>query len=149
MSRELLAEEIEQILNQSEVGRLGLCRDARPYVVPLCYYYNGKAIYFHGAPRGRKVDCIKDGGRACFLVDHFMEVQKSENPCKFNVAFKSVMVEGPVTLVEDEEEKVAALQGLAARYGGPEAASRLAAGDTRRTAVFKLLIEQKSGRANP
>lgn len=149
MSRELLAGEVEQILNHGEVGRLGLCRDARPYVVPLCYYYDGKAVYFHGAPRGRKIDCIKDGGRACFLVDHLLEVQKSEHPCKFNVAFKSVMVEGAITLVEDEEEKMAALQGLVARYGGAEAASRLAIGDARGTAVFKLLIERKSGRANP
>ncbi|MEW5784518.1 MAG: pyridoxamine 5'-phosphate oxidase family protein [Bacillota bacterium] len=149
MARPLLPEEIDRMLEQCETGRLGLSRDGIPYVVPLSYWFSENTIYFHGAPRGRKIDYILANARACFLVDRMDELIKSDHPCRFNLNFQSAMAEGEVALVEDEAEKLAALQGLSAKYGGPEVAALLAAGDIQNVAVFKLSIKSKSGRANP
>ena len=33
-----------------QVCRLGLCDGGEPYVVPLCFGYDGEALYFHAAP---------------------------------------------------------------------------------------------------
>ncbi len=149
MSRTLLPEEIDRMLNQSKTGRLGLSRDGIPYVLPLSFWFSEPAVYFHGALQGRKIDYIRANPRACFLVDRMDELLKSEHPCLFNVTFQSAMVEGEILLVEDEAEKLKALQGLSAKYGSPEVAALLSGDETRNVAVFKLLIVSKSGRGNP
>lgn len=149
MSRILSSDQIDSLLDQTNVGRLGLSCDGIPYVVPLNFWFSDHAVYFHGALKGRKIDTILANPRACFLVDRMDELLQSAHPCQFNVVFQSAMVEGEVTLVEDEAEKLAALKGLSAKYGAPESASQLSAGDTRNVAVFKLLIGKKSGRGNP
>lgn len=149
MSRTLLPEEIDRILEQAEVGRLGLSANGNPYVIPLSFWLSKDAIYFHGALQGRKIEYIRANPRACFVADRMDELLKSAHPCQFNVTFQSVMVEGVISLVEDEAEKLAALKGLSAKYGGPESAALLTYDQTRNVAVCKLLIQEKSGRGNP
>lgn len=145
MSRVLSREEMEALLRQSKVGRLALSCQDNPYVIPLCFVYHLGALYFHCSPEGKKMDYLRSNSRACYQVDQVGEIISSEKPCKFNYCFRSVLAEGTISVVTQDEEKFTALQQLVKKYGGPETAGRLTAGDARTVQVLKLTINSLSG----
>ncbi len=148
MSESLARTEIEKLLNEAGAGRLGLSREGVPYVVPLCYVYNGDRIYLHSSGSGRKIDYLRANPRACFQVDRVGELLKSDQPCQFNLAYLSVLAEGEIAEVVDEAEKLAGLKLLTAKYGGAVAADRLKPADLRSVTVLKITLDRLSGRAN-
>jgi hypothetical protein len=46
--------EIEAILNETLVCRIGLADDDGPYIVPLSFGYEDGAVYIHSAPEASK-----------------------------------------------------------------------------------------------
>lgn len=68
MIRTLEASEIEALLHEATVGRIG-GRDALgPYIVPVTYAYEDGCIYGHSAV-GRKVRMMRADPEVCFEVD--------------------------------------------------------------------------------
>jgi nitroimidazol reductase NimA-like FMN-containing flavoprotein (pyridoxamine 5'-phosphate oxidase superfamily) len=47
--------EIEQIVRKSLVCRLALAEEDQPYIVPLSFGFKNSTLYFHSAPKGRKI----------------------------------------------------------------------------------------------
>jgi len=60
---------IDAIIRGCQVCRLGLADGGEPYVVPLCFGYDGSALYFHCAAAGRKLDMLRTNSRVCFEFD--------------------------------------------------------------------------------
>jgi hypothetical protein len=58
--------EIESILNEAHVCRIGLSVGVEPYIVPLCFGYIGGTIYLHSAMFGKKIAILKKNPRCCF-----------------------------------------------------------------------------------
>jgi nitroimidazol reductase NimA-like FMN-containing flavoprotein (pyridoxamine 5'-phosphate oxidase superfamily) len=46
--------EIEAILNEAPVCRIGLAEGGEPYIVPMCFGYDGTFLYLHSAPEASK-----------------------------------------------------------------------------------------------
>ena len=61
--------EIDGIIRRCRVCRLAMCDDGQPYIVPLNFGYDGRFLYFHAAPEGRKIDIIKRNNRVGFEFD--------------------------------------------------------------------------------
>lgn len=99
--RELTKEETEGLLQKHSHGRLGICIEGEPYVVPVAYKYNEGAIYFHSPKRGRKLDAMKRNNRVCFEIDEWQK------------AWASVICYGHVTLKDDFKAKRKGLELLA------------------------------------
>ena len=64
---------IERLLQTALVGRIACCAtefdgEARPYVVPLAYGYDGSAVYAFSAP-GRKIEIMRAQPKVAFEVD--------------------------------------------------------------------------------
>lgn len=116
----LTDQEITAILNDEPVGHLALAKNNQPYIVPMNYVYREGQILFHSRTSGRKVDYIASNGLACFQVGSYGEVIRGEKPCKFNYSFKSVLVEGSISEVEDRAAKEEALEAIIEKYAGPE-----------------------------
>ena len=38
-------------MRTAQICRLGLCKDNRPYIVPVNFGYDGEHIYFHTGPK--------------------------------------------------------------------------------------------------
>ena len=74
-------DEMEEILQRADVGRLGLADDDEPYVVPLNFAYSDGCIYFHTGFEGRKLEIIQKKPRVCFEVDEQLEIVINEQPC--------------------------------------------------------------------
>ena len=58
--------EIAKILNNAQVGRLGLSMNEQPYVVPVNFAFDHERIYFHCADTGMKLDFLRNNTHVCF-----------------------------------------------------------------------------------
>jgi hypothetical protein len=66
---DLLSEgDIERVLAEERIGRIGCSLDGESYVVPMTYAYEGDSIYCHSLD-GRKVEIMRANPRVCFEVD--------------------------------------------------------------------------------
>jgi nitroimidazol reductase NimA-like FMN-containing flavoprotein (pyridoxamine 5'-phosphate oxidase superfamily) len=68
MMGELTTVEIERLLLESSVGRLGCHAEGRTYVVPIAYAYDGESVLAHSAD-GLKVRTMRANPSVCFEVD--------------------------------------------------------------------------------
>jgi uncharacterized protein len=109
---------IVDILANVEYGTLALCNDNQPYSVPVNFVYNGGSIYFHGARKGKKKEFILNNPNASLsIVEQYSMIQSyfssnDELACPATQFFKSIICDGAITVVEDYNEKVQALQLL-------------------------------------
>jgi len=136
--------EIDSILDRALVCRLGLSNDSQPYVVPLSFGYDGKALYFHSAGQGRKIEMIRANPRVCFEVDMDHEVVKREGSCTWTIKYNSVIGFGTASIVEDRKAKATALNALMRHYGGGEYPIGDKMLDT--VAVIKVDVDSVSGK---
>jgi len=138
--------EIDEFIRTCQVCRLGMVDGDEPYIVPMVFGYDGKALYFHSATAGRKIECLKRTSRVCFEFDQVVEFKANEIGCAWSVKFRSVMGTGTAMALTTDVGKRLALaiimkQYSPADYSFPDDA--LAA-----TAVFRVEIDSISGKRN-
>mgnify|MGYP003768221783 CR=1 FL=1 len=75
--------------------------DGLPYGVALDYVYRDDHLYFHGANEGRKIDSMKTNPMGCAVILGDTTVI----PEKFGRQYTSAVVEGPIELIDDPEQK--------------------------------------------
>ena len=145
--RALDREDAMQILEKGEYGILSLHDPAGwPYAVPLSYVLLDGALYFHSAYEGRKIRVMREQDKACFVVVGDTQPVYIND---FSTYYESVIVFGRVCLVEEEQEKRKSLMVLAEKYlpEHMDKAERDIDHSFSRTAVYKISIEQVSGKA--
>jgi len=105
---------IEEIIENCDCLRLGLADGDRPYIVPLNFGWhrnNNKLVfYFHGAKEGRKIDLINKNQYAGFELDTNHLLITHDTACGHAFRFQSIIGAGTVEMVEEHEEKAAALR---------------------------------------
>jgi len=136
--------EIDTIIKSSQAFRLALCDNGRPYIVPLCFGYDGVDLYFHAAKEGEKLNIIRRNPRVCFEFDHIMGVEQADLPCSWGIGYESVIGFGTVKILEDIEEKRAGLTLIMAQYSDQSFTFKDAA--IHATTVFKITIESITGK---
>ncbi len=136
--------EIEQILSNAQVIRLGLCEDGFPYVVPLCFGYIRGRLYFHGAKEGRKLNILKSNPNICFEADIDCEIVRFDKPCNWGMRFRSVIGFGKAYNVLDRKEKIEALNLIMKHYG--PGSCEFPANMLERTEVIRIEIESLSAK---
>ena len=109
-------ERIETVLNQTQVGALGLSDEKRPYVVPMNHLYLEGQLIFHGAiSTGKKMEMIKTNPIGCYTVMRSLEeVKQGMLSCHAN--YESVICHGRIHNVESVEERVALITTWRAHY---------------------------------
>ncbi len=142
--------EVEEVLREAQVGRLGTCFDGRPYVVPLSFVYHDGTIIFHGAEEGKKMAEISRNPRVCFEVDA-AELMPSDNPCNFNFKYRSVIANGTARILEAPEERLRGLRLLVEKYapgmGSEMTVERMATSSG--LAVVEIKVDEMTGKRSP
>ena len=110
------ASAIEAIITKSLVCRLALSDDNSPYIVPLCFGYRDRVLYFHGSLEGKKIDIIKKNQKVCFEFDINTEIVKAEDACHWSMKYQSVIGFGKAVLLEDLDEKRKAFNIIMSQY---------------------------------
>ncbi len=114
-------EAIDQIIASAGVCRLGLSRGDRPYVVPVSFGYDGKAIFFHTAGEGMKIDYMTANDQVCFEMEQDVRVIRDEqSACKWGQAFSSVIGFGRVHELTDAQARIVAMNQIVQHYSGRE-----------------------------
>ena len=122
------------ILREGNLGRLGCIAAGWPYVVPVNYFFDGKAIYIHSAP-GKKIDALRANPRVCLQVD---EIKDSYH-------WRSVIAYGTFEEVSNEETRENVLTKLYSRLPHmTPVESRLVEGSMG-TIVFRINVEEVTG----
>jgi nitroimidazol reductase NimA-like FMN-containing flavoprotein (pyridoxamine 5'-phosphate oxidase superfamily) len=105
MIGQLETNEIEKVLSQQLLGRIGCRLGDVIYIVPVSYVYDGRYVYVRSKD-GMKVDMMRKNPEICFEVESFQDLGN----------WKTVIAWGSFEELSDEEERKAALQKLYRRH---------------------------------
>ena len=145
--QQLTEEECIEIMARNTSGVLAVSGDNDyPYAVPLSYVFDGNKIYFHCAKSGHKLDAIQRNCKASFcVIDQDLIV-----PEKYTTYFRSVIAFGKIHIVQDEQEKRAAIEKLAVKYAPDDSAEGRQQAIDREWAplcILEMSIEYITGKA--
>jgi nitroimidazol reductase NimA-like FMN-containing flavoprotein (pyridoxamine 5'-phosphate oxidase superfamily) len=135
---------IEAIIKKSLVCRLALSDNNSPYIVPLCFGYKDKVLYFHSSQKGKKIDIIKKNQKVCFEFDTNTEIVKADNACHWTMKYRSVIGFGKAVLLEDTEEKRKAFNIIMSQYS--DGTFEYNDSILKKTFVIKVEIESMTGK---
>lgn len=117
--QKLSKEECDRILYNGTSGVLALHGDdGYPYAVPVSYVYNGEKLLFHSAKNGHKIDAILKNAAASFCVID----QDRIVPEEYTTYFRSIIAFGRIRILEDDAEKLSAIEKLAVKYAPDDTA---------------------------
>ena len=136
--------EIDAVIRQSQVCRLGLVDGDTPYIVPLCFGYDGQTLYAHCAPEGRKIDVLRRNPRVCVEFDVVKGLVQAADACGWTIRYRSVIGTGKAELITDPAEKCRGLALIMAQYTPgyftfPDAV-------VARTAVLRITLDSLTGK---
>jgi nitroimidazol reductase NimA-like FMN-containing flavoprotein (pyridoxamine 5'-phosphate oxidase superfamily) len=131
---ELSPAEIDSLLREAVVGRVGCHVDGLTYVVPVIYAYDGEAIWVVTV-EGQKTRMLRANPRVCFEVDEYAGPG----------SWRSVIVQGAYEELDaDGLSEATAL--LAERFAGRGSGRRPSAGG-RTPVAFRIRVAEATGRA--
>jgi nitroimidazol reductase NimA-like FMN-containing flavoprotein (pyridoxamine 5'-phosphate oxidase superfamily) len=146
MLGELNKEQIEELLKELPVGRIGCHADGITYIVPVNYVYDGINLYAHSA-KGMKIDMMRKNPDICFQTDAIDSLSN----------WKSVVAWGRFEEITDMLEKQLAMQKIIDKimplmndetaqpsHGFTSEASDV--GDELELILYKIILNKKTGR---
>jgi nitroimidazol reductase NimA-like FMN-containing flavoprotein (pyridoxamine 5'-phosphate oxidase superfamily) len=139
---------IIQLLKTCHVGRLGtIGRDGYPMVKLLNFSYHEGKIYFHAALAGEKIDDIKRDNRVCFEVDQPIAfVRADKQPCEAVYLYRSVIIKGRASLVEDHGERTLAFKSLMDKYQPEGGYGRYPDEKLAMTGIVRIDVAEMTGK---
>jgi nitroimidazol reductase NimA-like FMN-containing flavoprotein (pyridoxamine 5'-phosphate oxidase superfamily) len=146
MLRELNDTQIEALLKNELIGRIGCQSAGAVYVVPVNYVYDGTNIYCHSA-KGMKIDMMRENPEICFEVENIKDITN----------WQTVIAWGRFEEITDMAEKQKVLQQLTDRvtpyiiddsvtreHGFADEESDI--GTTIELIMYKIIVHKKTGR---
>jgi len=147
MTGKLTGEQIEKVLHENILGRIGCCETGKNYIVPVNYVYDGKFIIGHSL-EGMKIRMMRNNPKVCFEVD---EIKDFTN-------WKSVVLWGEYQELTDERDRYYAMKHFVDKMihlkisetaVPPEITVERVhphAQGTVRPVIYRIVITEKSGR---
>jgi uncharacterized protein len=103
---------VNQILDEAFLCHVGFTIDAQPYVIPTSYGRDGDTLYIHGSAASRMLRNLDKGVPVCITVTLLDGLVLARSVFNHSMNYRSVVVLGTATLVDDPAEKLAALRVL-------------------------------------
>lgn len=101
-----------QILDEGFLCHVGFSVDGQPFVIPTSYGREGANLYIHGSAASRMLRQMKEGVLVCVTVTLLDGLVLARSIFNHSMNYRSVVVLGKATLVDDPAEKLAALKLL-------------------------------------
>ena len=145
---------IRAFLHKARVGHIASTWEAQPFVTPSTFWYDQEnhRIIFHSNITGRVRANIERNPKVCLQASEMGELLPSNVALEFSLQYRSVMVFGTATILEDSDAKRTALYGLIGKYfPGMEAGREyrpITDNELKRTSVYAIAIETWSGKEN-
>jgi len=141
-------ETINQILDEAFICHVGFVVDGQPYVIPTGFGRIGGDLYIHGSAASRMLRNLAKEIEVCVTVTLIDGLVLARSAFHHSVNYRSVVVLGRATLVEDDEEKNKALEAITehfvpGRWADVRWPTEL---ELKATSVLKLPIEEASAK---
>ena len=105
-------ETVYGILDEGFICHVGFAPQGQPFVIPTGYARVDDKLYIHGSQASRMLRTLSDGVDACVTVTIIDGLVLARSAFHHSMNYRSVVIFGRATLVEDRDEKNAALLAL-------------------------------------
>ena len=105
-------ETVYAILDEGFICHVGFAVDGQPFVIPTGYARAGDKLYIHGSQASRMLRTLSAGLDACVTVTIIDGLVLARSAFHHSMNYRSVLVFGRATVVDDPEEKMTALVAL-------------------------------------
>ena len=104
---------VHAVLDEAVVCHVGFVVDGRPVVLPQLHARVGKVLSLHGSTGARALRTARDGGVEVCVTGTLLDgLVLSRSALDHSANYRSVVVHGTATVVEEPHEKTAALEAL-------------------------------------
>jgi hypothetical protein len=141
---------VDAILDEALICHLGLVDpEGRPFVIPTIHARVGDVLYVHGSPASRTLrTAAADTVEVCVTVTLLDGLVLARSAFHHSMNYRSVVVYGSATRVDDPAEKVAALEAVvehvvAGRTAGCRAPNEK---EVRGTLVLRVPLDEASAK---
>ncbi|WP_258106867.1 pyridoxamine 5'-phosphate oxidase family protein [Christensenella minuta] len=145
----LEANQIEALLLGAQTGCIATVNlDGTPYVTPIHFVYQNGMIYFHGLPKGQKIDNIKANPSISMTVYEMdsLLLDPDGRPCDTNTKYQSVIITGTAHILDDIQQKKDILTYIVQKYTPHLEKADLPNNMVKGTAVVEIKIQSITGK---
>jgi nitroimidazol reductase NimA-like FMN-containing flavoprotein (pyridoxamine 5'-phosphate oxidase superfamily) len=141
-------EAVYRILDEGFLCHAGFVVDGQPFVIPTSYGRKEASLYIHGSAASRMLRQMKDGVPVCITVTLLEGLVLARSIFNHSMNYRSVVVLGKATLVDEPGEKLEALRILSEHIlPGRWADSRQPnERELKATSVLRIPIEEFSAK---
>ena len=100
---------INQILDEGFICHVGFVADGQPFVIPTGYARFDDKLFIHGSQASRMLRTLEKGIDLCVTVTLIDGLVLARSAFHHSMNYRSVVVFGRAKVVDDREEKLAAL----------------------------------------
>lgn len=138
---------VEAILDEAYLAHVGFVVDGQPRVLPMTYGRDGDVLYLHGAV-GNAMLRASAGAEVCVTVTLLDGLVLARSAFHHSMNYRSVVLLGPATKVEDPEEKRRAFDVIVEHVlpGRSQVARPSNDSELRSTMVLRLPIAEGSAK---
>src|ERR1700754_4779502 len=97
------------ILDEGFICHVGFAVEGQPFVIPTGYARVEDKLYIHGSQASRMLRTLSGGVDACVTVTLVDGLVLARSAFHHSINYRSVVIFGRATLVEDQDEKNTAL----------------------------------------
>ena len=140
---------VKALLKRAQYGHIStLGEDGYPYAVAVHFVYFDNKIYFHGLPKGQKLDNISRCNKVCFNVDEMTKVMLEgiDSPCKADAEYESVVIRGDAKVIEEIGLKRTILREIIKKYIPQNPNMPVPENMEKGTAVIEVSIKSITGK---
>ena len=140
---------VYRILDEGFLCHVGFVVDGQSFVIPTSYGRKDANLYVHGSAASRMLRQLqKDGAPVCVTVTLLEGLVLARSVFNHSMNYRSVVILGNATLVDDPEEKLAALRILAEHIlpGRWDDARQPNDRELKATSVLRVPIEEFSAK---
>jgi nitroimidazol reductase NimA-like FMN-containing flavoprotein (pyridoxamine 5'-phosphate oxidase superfamily) len=105
-------EQIYKILDEGFICHVGFIVDGQPFVIPTGYGRQGDQLLLHGSQASRMLRTLKQGVDVCVTVTLVDGLVLARSAFHHSVNYRSVVIFGKATPVEEDNQKLEALRVL-------------------------------------
>src|ERR1700741_475698 len=136
------------LLDEAFICHVGFCVDGQPFVIPTSYGRKDANLYIHGSPASRMLRKMSGGVAVCVTVTLLDGLVLARSVFNHSMNYRSVVILGKATLVDDPREKLAALRTLSEHIlpGRWEDARQPNERELKATSVLHVPIEEFSAK---
>jgi len=139
---------IDQILDEGFICHVGFAIEGQPFVIPTGYARAGDKLIIHGSQASRMLRALKTGIDVCVTVTIIDGLVLARSAFHHSMNYRSVVIFGRATLIEEREAKLAALFALSEHMipGRWEDVREPTEAELQQTTVLSLPIDEASAK---